>query len=84
MMLLEKHEGLKEFLLQSENVEAATADAKARKKLEELGSGSEWKGSEGGNIKGEETKDLEELTEDVLLGKEEDHEVNAFMESGDL
>jgi hypothetical protein len=63
MKLIEEHDGLKEFLLLKEHREAAYADAKARKE-EANGTG----------------KDMEALAaENVLLGKEEDHEMNAFM-----
>ena len=64
MRLIEEHEGLKEFLLLKEHRDVAYADAKARK--EEASGGSTG-------------KDMEALAENVLLGKEEDHEMNAFM-----
>jgi len=82
MKLIESHEGLKEYLLQPEHVEAAVAEHKARK--EELaaekngGDGEDKEEEEEGESKEDE---LEELTEDVLLGKTEDDELIAFMES---
>lgn len=63
MKLIEEHDGLKEFLLLKEHRDAAYADAKARKEDASGGTG----------------KDMEALAENVLLGKEEDHEMNAFM-----
>lgn len=95
MALIEKEEGLKEFLLQKENVETAT------KFLKDYKAGVYSKAGRAGNspVKddGDEGEDnfgnstiavpkvgLEELTEDVLLGNKEDHEVNAFMQSSEV
>ena len=85
MTLIESHEGLKEFLLQPEHVEAAVAEHKARKEeLAAIGAAGK-SGGGGGEDKEEEgeskEEELEDLTEDVLLGETEDDELNAFMES---
>ena len=71
MQLIESHEGLKGVLLQKENVAAAVAEAKERKEGYEAKKGK----------RGAEEMD-DELTEEVLLGRREDEEVAAFMESG--
>lgn len=80
MRLIQAHEGLKDFLLQKEYVEAAVADHKAflakEKQKEEAA-----RGGRGGDDDddGKEEKELDALN--VLLGNEEDHELNEFMES---
>ena len=78
MRLIQAHEGLKDFLLQKEYVEAAVADHKAflakEKQKEEAARG---RGGDGDD--GKEEKELDALN--VLLGNEEDHELNEFMES---
>ena len=71
MQLIEGHEGLKGVLLRKENVVAAVAEAKERKEGYEAKKGK----------RSAEEMD-EELTEEVLLGRREDEEVAAFMESG--
>lgn len=78
MRLIQAHEGLKEFLLQKEYVETAVADhkaflAKEKQKEEAARSGG------GGDDDGKEEKELEALN--ALLGDDEDHELNEFMES---
>ena len=79
MRLIQAHEGLKDFLLQKEYVEAAVADHKAflakEKQKEEAARG----GRGGDDDDGNEEKELDALN--VLLGNEEDHELNEFMES---
>lgn len=70
MELIESHDGLKDFLLEKQNLEAALEYAKARKE-ENAAKGQK---EEGGD-------DMEDLVEDVLLGNKEDHELNAFMEN---
>ncbi|KAL7529794.1 hypothetical protein ACHAXR_003158 [Thalassiosira sp. AJA248-18] len=79
MKLIYKHEGLREFLLQKEHVEMAAEEAKKSKKY---GARAREKKGEVEEMKEEDDDNLEELAEDVLLGKTEDDEVNAFMESG--
>ena len=64
MKLIEEQEGLKEFLLRKDHLDAAQADAKARKGGEEAD----------GGVAGAD------MTEDILLGNKEYHELNAFME----
>ena len=81
MRLIQAHEGLKDFLLQKEYVEAAVADHKAflakEKQKEEAARGG--RGGDDDDDDGKDEKELDALN--VLLGNEEDHELNEFMES---
>lgn len=71
MKLIEEYDGLKEFLLQKDHLDAAQADAKARKDKE---------GGEGETTADGAAGAGADMMEDILLGKKEDHELNAFME----
>lgn len=71
MKLIEEYDGLKEFLLRKDHLDAAQADAKARKDKE---------GEEGEKTADGAAGAGADMMEDILLGKKEDHELNAFME----
>jgi len=72
MNLIESHEGLKEYLLRKENVEAATAEIRARK--------SDGPQREDDDDDDDDKRELEELADDALLGEIKDEEVNALID----
>lgn len=74
MDLINKHEGLRNYLLQKELVEMAREDADASRQEKNAARRSDKKAKQAGNAAGKEEDKFEEL--------KEDDEVNAFMESG--
>lgn len=74
MDLINKHEGLRDYLLQKELVEMAREDADASRQEKNAARRSDKKAKQAGNAAGKEEDKFEEL--------KEDDEVNAFMESG--
>ena len=71
MRLIESHDGLKEFLLQRENVDAAVAEGKFMKEQGGYIKKGTWKLRPGDE---DDDQDIEELAED--------QDVNEFMEEG--
>jgi len=70
MRLIESHEGLKEFLLQRENVEAAVAEGKFQKEQGGYIKKGTWKHKPNED----DDQDIEELAED--------QDVDEFVEEG--